>query len=690
MSIHSILRYAPLARIALLLTLILLAGVAAPAGAASIYLQGRARPVEGTIDKEASDENVVVIRTPNAVVKIPRAKVLRVEEAGAVAADGATSASQAEQSLLKRYESDLARDPGNQELLKKLEEIRKSIQSRQRLNYDAYFQRIDVLMGDKKYDDAIKEADGALVRVSDEGARTELRRLKGLAHIKLAGQLHDLVNYPEEEKNYRTAMTTDPENPVAPLKLADLLQQRSSSKGEALECYMKGIELATRHPGLLEPSVLLDYEYKLGDIYLGEKRYLEAADQYLGVMQTDKTMRFAQADDRVLDALSRLPRATLDAPSRAHMAESVKAILAHSPRKQGAFLMLGHLFFDQKDWSHARDNLKLAVDTANPTAADATIQDALFSLGVCQHRLHDNEGAIASLEKLIQIKADQYDALCELGEILLEQARPADARRLYEQARVVDDAKSRAYLGLGLALQHDGNYDDARKSFKTVLDRDKKNAVAQLAVARSYFEQKNYDSTIGEGDRVIAIVRDHYKLSDFQDQATSASATATRPTSATLTATPAPADKKPGGDEDAPLLAFITPEDRQLVAEASTLIGKSNVLANPPRTNVGRDNFTRALKFDPRYAPALEGIGMSWAFDKMNSMAEDNFQKAIDLDPKNPDFYFSYAAYWQNVVKNPEKALPLYLKYQELGGTDPQVVDRIKECGGKVPAAPAK
>lgn len=709
---------------------VLLAAEVLPAGAATLYLKDR-RDFQGTIDEAASDDAVMVIRTADAVLKIPRAKIERIDTSDA-ATSATVSAGGAEQSLLQQAEADLAKDPLNATLRAKVDSLRQAVQSRARLNYEGLFQKLDVLISSKKFPEAIAEADQMIARITDEGARSQCSRLKAQAHIGLARRFHEFVNYPEEENNYKAAMAADPESPVAPLEMADMLQSSPARKADAINYYETGLKLAASHPGLINPDTQLDYLTRLAALYVSEKRFIDAGDIYLAVMRGDKNMRHGQADDLALNAYGKIALTGLAAAQRDHIIANTKAILAQKPRKQAAYLLLGHIYFDQKAWAAARDALKLAIETTEAATPATTVQEALYNLARCQHALHDNQEAVSTFQKLLTMRSDHYDALCELADILLEEAAYADALRAFEQALTVDKDKVRAHLGKGTTLQREGKFDDARSSFKEVLDRDKSNALAQLSIARAWFEEKKYDETVTEAEKTLQMIRDRY--TDADDKATSATAVKPAPT-ATPVATPAAvnlalaatatsataaangatsktlagagatsatlaanakaaqaqaqaaaqaaATAQAKADEDKAVLAKATAEEKALMAEAYTLIGKCNLFSTPPKTNLAREKFGNALKFVERYAPAFEGMGLSFAADKLDAQAEENFNKAIAIDPQNPDFYFSFANYWMEPSrKKPASALPLYLKYQELGGKDPQVSARIKECGG--------
>lgn len=700
MSMHSPSRSSRTSYLHTLAAIVLLLGLGLrPAAAATIVLTSN-RSISGVIDEAASDASQLVVKTAEAVVKIPRGKILRIDQDSA-------PAGQTEQDALKQAESALASDPNNAALRQKVEGLRQTIQSRERLNYKGFFDKLDVLIQNQKFEEAISEADGIIARISDDGARAQFKRLKAQAHIGQAHVCREHVNYTEEERNYKAAMEADPESPVAPLELADLLYQTSPARGaEACSLYEKGLALAQAKPGAIQADQAIDYEFKLGELYLNEKQFVLAGDKFLAVMLKDANFRHATADDMAVNAYGRLPLADLSDTTRTHIIESVRALLNKKPGKEQAYLLLGRIFFDQKQWTDARDNLLLAVRN-DSGANNQVLQESLYNLSIALRRLHQDQEAVQYLNRLLGLKPNHYDALCELGDIVMGAGSATEAQDLFEKALKIDADKYRAYLGQGSALQAQGKFDDARKSFQKVLDHEEKNAPAQLAIARSYFAEKKYDETVTEAAKALDFVRGHYKKegdATSQTQAAPAAPVApvapvampVAPTSGTLAAAgattgtvvaaaPAPAAAAPavqaGGAEDEAILPKITPEDAALMAEGYTLIGTAYTATQ--KTNQARDNFNAALKFDAKYAAAFAGLGASYAADKLDPQAVENFQKAIALEPQNPEYYLSFAIYWHKDQKAPEKALPLYQKYQELGGKDPQVAAAIKECSAK-------
>jgi tetratricopeptide (TPR) repeat protein len=118
-----------------------------------------------------------------------------------------------------------------------------------------------------------------------------------------------------------------------------------------------------------------------------------------------------------------------------------------------------------------------------------------------------------------------------------------------------------------LLLQNQGKYEDARLSFKAILDREEKDAPAQLAIARSYFAEKKYDEAITEGEKALQFIRDRYKKEEVTGDKTGDQST-----------NPAPAPGAAGSAED-PLAATT-----QTAAAAASAATTQTATASPATT----------------------------------------------------------------------------------------------------------
>jgi tetratricopeptide (TPR) repeat protein len=95
-----------------------------------------------------------------------------------------------------------------------------------------------------------------------------------------------------------------------------------------------------------------------------------------------------------------------------------------------------------------------------------------------------------------------------------------------------------------------------------------------------------------------------------------------------------PAKPKPGGSSDA------TVSVRQLLhkvpAEAQKEFSKGRAASIKGDQPSALDHFQKAVKLDPQFADAFNGIGMTNAALGQLPQAADQFQKAIDLVPDHP------------------------------------------------------
>ena len=267
-----------------------------------------------------------------------------------------------------------------------------------------------------------------------------------------------------------------------------------------------------------------------------------------------------------------------------------------------------------------------------------------------------------------------YETLCELGEVHFKLGNYEKALAQFDRALQIDPDKYRAYLGRGYTLtksidpeKNAPRYAEARVAFNEVVTRDKSNASAQLAIAQSYSLEGKWDEAAVEASKAIELLQSQLPTSEA--------------------AAPAGEGTPPAGEGAAPAAegAAPTAEQGQMMAEAYTLMGTSS--QKQRKSNLARDQFESAFKFVPDYPPALNGIGHTYEDDGHHEQAQEVFNKAIQVDPENPEYYLSMGVNWHQFRKNTQEALKYYLKYVELGGKDPNVRIWIAECGGTPPAA---
>ncbi|MCL5269754.1 MAG: tetratricopeptide repeat protein [bacterium] len=613
----------------------------------TIYLKNK-KTVEGIILSNEPDSQFVVIRIPAGPLKIPRDNIERIDQQKNIDFTESTGDLAVTDNDLDRamqlYQKALKDDPGNKRLADKIEKVRKNIADRDQRVYGTSFEKIENLLKNREFQPAIDEAQNLYDRVKESSARDRCKQLIAEAHIGIARDFKDRVDYPNAEKHYLLAKQEYPKNPLAAIELADMLA--TGRKPQAIELYKEGIQLAKENPGSLGPNhdaKLLDYQFKLGRLYFEDKQYRAAADAFVEVTRDDKNFTKPEAVDYAVEAYSKIQTSAIKGDIN-HIIENLKAIIAMRQREDRASLLLGRIYFDQGDWAHAAETLSQAV-ASPPVAAASNLpyQEALYYLGISYRKLNQVDKAAEAFQNLVNQKTGNYDAYCELGEVRLLQAAYAQAKDAFDQALALDKDKYRAWLGKGRALQKltPPQYDESRECLKEVVLRDPGNLDAQLSIATSYIDEQRWNDATRELQKTIDMSRDKSEAERNKD------------------------------------------EIKQVLAQANTFLGTANL--NLLKTNVARENFQQALNIISTYAPAMDGIGKTYQAEGMQKEAETNFMKAIEADPKNPDYYLSLGINWHKYRKNYAKALTYYMKYLELGGKDPNVRQWIRECGGTPP-----
>jgi len=97
--------------------------------------------------------------------------------------------------------------------------------------------------------------------------------------------------------------------------------------------------------------------------------------------------------------------------------------------------------------------------------------------------------------------------------------------------------------------------------------------------------------------------------------------------------------------------------------------------------------FKAASERNAQDAPALNGLGLVYRRTGRFADAEHAYQQAIAADPAYAGAYRNLGVLYDLYLQAPERALPMYLRYQELsGGADKQVAEWIKDVSRRAGA----
>ena len=97
--------------------------------------------------------------------------------------------------------------------------------------------------------------------------------------------------------------------------------------------------------------------------------------------------------------------------------------------------------------------------------------EAHVNLAVAQKKQGDLEAAVVSLNKALEIKADNVGALTTRGGIFAELGRWSEARRDFEQALKINPRDDGALYGLSQALREAKEYAGAQSALSDLISR---------------------------------------------------------------------------------------------------------------------------------------------------------------------------------------------------------------------------
>lgn len=170
----------------------------------------------------------------------------------------------------------------------------------------------------------------------------------------------------------------------------------------------------------------------------------------------------------------------------------------------------------KNDFYRSRYGL-LLVNSKAPAAAIVRIEEALkefpdspslwFALGIAQFDDNKISEAGKAFEKALAIDSKLVPALAYLGAVLVEQARYADAVKIYEQAIVLNGKVSLLYYLLGDTLLKMTDVDEKRieAALKRAAELDANLTSAHLTLGRLYVRQSRWTEAAASLERAAKL-----------------------------------------------------------------------------------------------------------------------------------------------------------------------------------------
>ncbi len=128
----------------------------------------------------------------------------------------------------------------------------------------------------------------------------------------------------------------------------------------------------------------------------------------------------------------------------------------------------------------------------------------------------DLKGARAAFEKITEIDANNVDGWVNLGRVAVQEGDMERARVVLEKALALQPKLARANYFYARVLRNDGNYDEAAKRLRLVLDQYPRDRVVRNELGRTLFLQHKYADAIKEFEATLGVdpedLQAHYNL----------------------------------------------------------------------------------------------------------------------------------------------------------------------------------
>jgi tetratricopeptide (TPR) repeat protein len=609
--------------------------------------------MEGRILEESGD-NYRFETLQRIELNIPKSNVVRVERRPAhayhermaeVALNGERYAE-----AISELEKAIAAGGDEAQLRTRIDELKEEMAPRASAQFAARLTIARENMNAGRLDEAERRLRGIIAEVpkDDEGSLGEARQLLAQVLSQQADRQVDAVNFLQAERLLREAAELDPNNHLVLINLAEVLGRNPLKREEAVALFRRAITTAGDDLSTEERNRV---GYSMGRLYrdLGDQAN---AVRFLRVVHQSNPQFRPDLPTLLVDSLVSFGR-TCEPARRELAVRSAQEALAINSRSIDAGLLLANNLMELGRYEEASGTLKALTEQEprrrelNQLLAMAYLRQGM-AIEARQH-----------LERELQLNSQNYDVLCELGDLDLTAGLLDQARERFERAQAIDDKAPRATLGLARVEREAENHPQALAHVRRVLDALPDHLAGNLELGYVQRDQHNYEAAAEAFGHVVSIL-----------------------------------EERRGNDY----------EWRRQLADALVAQGEVRLLTTGPGTAT-RD-FNRALEVLPDYALAYFSIGEAYKRKFADSkqledlrLAEQNMLKAREIEPSNPEFAFGLGVLYQQVLaaadadnstEYMQKAVKHYEDYISAGGGQVETVRGwIRESGGEVSDSPS-
>ena len=286
--------------------------------------------------------------------------------------------------------------------------------------------------------------------------------------------------------------------------------------------------------------------------------------------------------------------------------------------------------------------------------------DVLLALGDAY--LYKDEPARAEehLRKAVELAPRRTEAWRRLGHVLEIQDENDEALEAFQQIARIDPLNAPCHTAIGWIYIKKGRLDDAMKEFRQAVDLDRKDVIPLFLIGYTFDVMGRWAEAIDAYEKAIRVdgkyARAYNNIGLDHDLLGK--------TSKALKAL-----------QDA---VKLDPENPEYA------LNLGNAYYNAGKFKEGAKVFSDIVDYAPDIVGAWTGLGRCHRALRQYKEAAEAYEKALEIDPEQPDLHLIAGIIHHENLKNYQRALDHYTEYIRLGGEDPVVQQWIDEVTKKI------
>ena len=486
----------------------------------------------------------------------------------------------------------------------------------------------------KNFDKAEQLLRGILNNLPSASLATPVKDKLAYLYYKKAVEYLNTVDEIKAEESLKKAIDLSDNVYQAHLMYADFIYRITRTRKEALKHYKIAAESGSSE---MSDEKLAEIHHKIAEIYEENEDYEKSIKHYKKTLELDPISHPDTREQIVSNYLKIVKQIPPSDFSRCR--KYLEKALEVDSFSVSAHYTLAMLYYQNNLLDEAIMELKKILEL------NSRVSDVNYYLAMCYLRQGEHEKARIALEKELSSNPYNYNALCAMGDYLLNGGKYEKALSYYKKARDIKKEKYRAYLGMARAYRKMEQPDKARQNLEEVFVTNPDHIEATILEGALYKDAKKYEKARKLFDDVVQRLKEKGNLKD--------------------------------------------PDTRQLIVEALNQRGELNMMRKSYLVAIA--DFNESLNYRPDYPETYYLIAQAKTKLGQFIEAEQNYKRAQQLDPDNPNYYLGLGILYQTHMNKPEFAVKNYTRYIKLGGDDFENVNQwIRECGGEPVSPPGR